>query len=86
MTLISACHSKVFPCPLLYLTAIMEESIGYTGGFSGGAVIKNLPANVRDTCIGDSSLIPGSGWSPAVENGNMLHYSCLENSMDRGAW
>ena len=30
--------------------------------------------------------IPGSGRSPGVENGNLLHYSCLENSMDRGAW
>jgi len=31
-------------------------------------------------------LIPGSGISPARENGNPLQYSCMENSMDRGAW
>ena len=30
-------------------------------------------------------LIPASR-SPGVENGNPLQYSCLENSMDRGAW
>ena len=30
--------------------------------------------------------IPGSGRSPGGGNGNPLHYSCLENSMDRGAW
>ena len=31
-------------------------------------------------------LIPGSGRSPGEENGNPLQYSCLENSIDRGAW
>ena len=30
--------------------------------------------------------IPGLGRSPGVGNGNPLQYSCLENSMDRGAW
>ena len=29
---------------------------------------------------------PGSGRSSGEENGNPLQYSCLENSMDRGAW
>ena len=31
-------------------------------------------------------LIPGSGRSPGVGNGNPLQYFCLENSMDRRAW
>ena len=35
---------------------------------------------------GDSGLIPVSGRSPAKGNGNPLQYSCLENSVDRGAW
>ena len=35
---------------------------------------------------GDLGLIPGSGISPGEGNGNPLQYSCLENSMDRGAW
>jgi len=35
---------------------------------------------------GDSSLIPGSERFPGEENGNPLQYSCLENSMDGGAW
>ena len=35
---------------------------------------------------GDPGLIPGSGRSPGEENGNPLQYSCLENSMDGGAW
>jgi len=35
---------------------------------------------------GDPGLIPGLERSPGKENGNPLQYSCLENSMDRGAW
>ena len=35
---------------------------------------------------GDPDLIPGLGKSPGVGNGYPLQYSCLENSMDRGAW
>ena len=31
-------------------------------------------------------MIPGSGRSPGVGNGNPLQNSCLENSMNRGAW
>ena len=44
-------------------------------------MIKNPPANA-----GDMSSIPGSGRSPEGGHGNPLQYSCLENSMDRGAW
>ena len=46
-----------------------------------GIVVKNPPANA-----GDMGLIPGSGRSPGVGNGNPLQYSFLENSTDRGAW
>ena len=42
-------------------------------GFTGGAAIKNPPANSGDTR--DSSSIPGSGRFPGVENGNPLQYS-----------
>ena len=47
-------------------------------------MVKNLPANAGDAK--DVGLIPGSGRSPGVGNGNSLQYSCLENSMDRRAW
>ena len=53
-------------------------------GFPGGSVVKNPPANAGDT--GDAGLIPGSGRSLGEGNGNPLQYSCLENTMDRGAW
>ena len=45
------------------------------------AVVKNLPASARD-----EGSIPGSGRSPGEGHGYSLRYSCLENSMDRGAW
>ena len=47
-------------------------------------LVKNLPANAGDAMMW--VLTPGSGRSPKVENGKPLQYSCLENSMDRGAW
>ena len=43
-------------------------------------MLKNLPANAEDRKKPGS--IPGSGRSPAVGNGNLLQYFCLENSMD----
>ena len=53
-------------------------------GLPGGLVGKNLPASVGDARV--IGLIPGLGRSPGGGNGNPLQYSCLENSMDRGAW
>ena len=53
-------------------------------GFPGGSAVKNLPekaGNARDV-----GSVPGSGRSPGVGTGDSLEYSCLENSMDRGAW
>ena len=47
-------------------------------------MVRNLPANAEDAR--DSVSIPGWGRCPGVGNGNPLQYSCLENSMDRGAW
>ena len=44
-------------------------------------MVKNLPANA-----GDLGSIPGLERSPGKGNGNPLQYSCLENSMDKGAW
>ena len=34
---------------------------------------------------GDTGLVPGSEKSPEEGNDNPLQYSCLDNSMDRGA-
>ena len=47
-------------------------------------MVKNPPTNAGDA--GDTGSVPGSGRSPGKGNGNPLHYSCLENPMDRAAW
>ena len=47
-------------------------------------MIKNLPASAGD--VADTGLISELGRFPGLRNGNLLEYSCLEKSMDRGAW
>ena len=47
-------------------------------------MVKNPPANAGD--VRDAGLISASGKSPGERNGHALHYSCLENPMDRTAW
>jgi len=46
--------------------------------------VKNPSTSAGDT--GLLALIPGSGISPGERNGSPLQCSCLQNSMDRGAW
>ena len=53
-------------------------------GFPGGTLVKNPPANARDT--GDTGLIPGLGSSLGGGNGNTFQCSCLGNPMDKGVW
>ena len=50
-------------------------------GFPGDSVSKESTCNA-----GDLGLIPGLGRSCGGGHDNPLQYSCLENSMDRGAW
>ena len=50
-------------------------------GFPCGSAGKESACNARDM-----GSIPGLGRSPGEGNGYPLQYSCLENSMDRGAW
>ena len=47
-------------------------------------MVKNSPANAGD--VRDMGSIPGLGRSPGEGKGYPLQHSCLENSMDRGAW
>ena len=50
-------------------------------GYSGASDGEDSACNA-----GDLGLIPGSGRPPGEGNGNPLQYSCLDKSMDRGAW
>ena len=47
-------------------------------------MVKNPTASVG--VAGDTGLIPGLGRPSGGGNGNPFQYSCLKNSMDRGAW
>ena len=62
---------------------LLQEQGWSEKGFPGGAVVKNPPAKAGDSI--DMGLIPELGRSFGVGNDNLLHYPCLENSMDRGA-
>ena len=47
-------------------------------------LVKIPPANAGD--VRDAGSVPELGRFPGGGHGNPLHYSCLENPMDRGAW
>ena len=76
---VSSFSSESFPRSL-YLMAF-ACLIGQLQGFPGDSDGKTSACSP-----GDQSSIPGLGRSPGEGNGNPLQYSCLENSMDRGAW
>ena len=64
--------------PLTWNYVLINELYKIKAGGSDG---KESACNA-----GDQGSVPGSGRSPGEGNGNPLQYSCLENSMDRGAW
>ena len=74
---------SVLCCSILsYLSWFSICSIHYwDAAFRVAQMVKNPPANA-----GHSGSIPESGRSPGEGHGNPLQYSCLEDSMDRGAW
>ena len=53
----------------------------YFISFLGGSDGKEPACNVSN--LGST---PGLGRSPGEGNGNLLKYSCLENSMERRVW
>ena len=69
---------------LFYICCYHAINNNSKSSFPGGTGVKNLPADAEDAR--DMGSIPGSGRSPGEGNGKPLKYSCLENSMHRGAW
>ena len=65
-------------CKLLCMKQTMRI---YWTGFPSGSAGKESACNA-----GNLGLIPELGRSPGGGRGNPLQYSCLENSMDTGAW
>ena len=70
-----------FNCSLLSLTSCPCNLQWFSSGFPGGSDRKESACNA-----GDPGSIPGSGRFPGEGNGSPLQYSCLKNSMERGAW
>ena len=62
------------------LIFFFQDHFSFTD-FHGGSDGKEYACNA-----GDSGSIPGLGRYPGEGKGNPLQYSCLKNSVDRGAW
>ena len=69
------------PCENIHTNKIIYTIFS---AFPGSATGKEPTCHAGD--IRDACLIPGSERSPGGGHGNPFQYSCLENSMDRGAW
>ena len=91
-TFFELCHKlNCVPTTFIYLSAnpnvtafrnrAFKEIINVKWGFAGGSGGKESACNA-----GDPGSTPGLGRSPGEQNGYSLQYSCLENSMNRGAW
>ena len=65
---------------------IVETRFKIYNSFTGGASGKEPDCSAEDVMRCGFDLLPGLGRSPGGGPGNPLQYSCLENSMDRGAW
>ena len=76
----------IYIISIFFLNGKKESEQNHSPPFKNayGPLIKNLPANAGD--IRYRGSIPRLGQSRRVRSGNPLQYSCLGNSMDRGAW
>ena len=79
-------------CPTLQADSLPSEPPGkptwlrwVLNRTSPGSAVSKESACQRRKCR-RRGLVPGSGRSPGIQNGNPLQYSCRENSVDRGAW
>ena len=72
---------SVPPQPTVAKRSFLPGAVLRLKGFPGGSDGKKSACNA-----GDPGSTLGSGRSPGRGCGNPLQYSCLENTMDRGAW
>ena len=68
----------------VFLVCLVFLVLPHGMGFPGVSDGKESACNAGDR--GDAGLIPRSGRYPGEGTGYPLQYSCLENSLDRGAW
>ena len=87
------CISAVIGLPQFCLYAIFFSSRYSATLFIDPRLVESMDrwcSGKESTCqcrdSGDSGSVPGLAMSPGEGNGNLLQYSCLENSMDKGVW
>ena len=71
---------------LLWMSSLDSFCLYFFVRLPGAPPILRWLSGRESINAGDAGSILGLGRSPAVGNGNPLQYSCLGNSMDRGAW
>ena len=69
-----------------FIVVLADIYWGFSRGFPGGSVVKKKTTKTHTCSTGDMGSVPELGRSPGKGNGNPLQSSCLENSIDRGAW
>ena len=74
---------SVFGSPLLLSDLSLHPK--HFGASLVAVTVENLPT-MQETQVQSPGSIPRLGRFPEEGNGNPLQYTCLENSMDRGAW
>ena len=75
----SAFFLCIYICKVYFF--VFRIAYSFNWGLPGSSDGKESACNA-----GDLGSIPGLGRFPGGGNGNPFQYSCLENSMDRGAW
>ena len=81
-------HLLLWSSIFLSIRVFSSESVfhNFPSGFSGGAVIKTLSANVGDAGEKrNTGSVPGLGKSAGIGNGNQSQCSCLNNATDKGS-
>ena len=66
---------------IIIIIFVIMKPLCLEWGFLGASDLKESACSA-----GNLGSIPGSGRYPGERNGYPLQYSCLENSIDRGAW
>ena len=87
-------NSSIKVCVQVFVWTLSILLSRYLGvEFLGHIVIYGLPrwlsgkeTSYNAGAVGDVGSVPGLGRSPGGGHSNQLQYSCLEKSMDRGAW
>ena len=93
MKLDFSCEISIFKIVAITFLKMNRHSLGNGGGhlLVTSIVVIGLPGGSdgqesTGSAGNPPGSTPGSGKSPGEGNGYPLQYSCLENSMDRGAW